>query len=45
VNGGSPVAVIIEPWRAHPLAWIHRGEARSTRMNFIIWLVVGGIIG
>jgi D-alanine-D-alanine ligase-like ATP-grasp enzyme len=29
VNGGSPVAVMIEPWRAHPLAWIHRGEARA----------------
>jgi hypothetical protein len=23
------VAVIIEPWRAHPLAWIHRGEGRA----------------
>ena len=22
-------AVVIEPWRAHPLAWIHRGEARA----------------
>ena len=22
-------AVIVEPWRAHPLAWIHRGEARA----------------
>jgi D-alanine-D-alanine ligase-like ATP-grasp enzyme len=21
--------VVIEPWRAHPLAWIHRGEARA----------------
>ena len=21
--------VIIEPWRAHPLAWIHRGEGRA----------------
>jgi len=23
------VIVVIEPWRAHPLAWIHRGEARA----------------
>ena len=22
-------AVVIEPWRVHPLAWIHRGEARA----------------
>lgn len=22
-------AVVVEPWRAHPLAWIHRGEARA----------------
>jgi D-alanine-D-alanine ligase-like ATP-grasp enzyme len=21
--------VVVEPWRAHPLAWIHRGEARA----------------
>jgi D-alanine-D-alanine ligase-like ATP-grasp enzyme len=21
--------VVIEPWRVHPLAWIHRGEARA----------------
>lgn len=21
--------VVIEPWRTHPLAWIHRGEARA----------------
>lgn len=26
---GVPVTVLIEPWRAHPLAWIHRGEARA----------------
>jgi len=25
----APVAVVLEPWRAHPLAWIHRGEARA----------------
>jgi len=23
------LVVVIEPWRAHPLAWIHRGEARA----------------
>lgn len=23
------VTILIEPWRAHPLAWIHRAEARS----------------
>jgi D-alanine-D-alanine ligase-like ATP-grasp enzyme len=28
VNRGSTV-VIVEPWRPHPLAWIHRGEARA----------------
>jgi D-alanine-D-alanine ligase-like ATP-grasp enzyme len=31
VSGGASVAVMIEPWRAHPLAWIHRGEARALR--------------
>ena len=25
----KPVVVIREPWRADPLAWIHRGEARA----------------
>jgi D-alanine-D-alanine ligase-like ATP-grasp enzyme len=30
VSGASAV-VVIEPWRAHPLAWIHRGEARALR--------------
>lgn len=25
----ATVAILIEPWRAHPLAWIHRAEARS----------------
>ena len=29
MSGGPSVAVMIEPWRAHPLAWIHRGEARA----------------
>jgi D-alanine-D-alanine ligase-like ATP-grasp enzyme len=29
VSGGPSVAVMIEPWRAHPLAWIHRAEARA----------------
>ena len=29
MSGGPPVAVVIERWRAHPLAWIHRGEARA----------------
>jgi D-alanine-D-alanine ligase-like ATP-grasp enzyme len=23
------ITVLFEPWRAHPLAWIHRGEARA----------------
>jgi len=23
------ITVLIEPWRAHPLAWIHRAEARA----------------
>ena len=23
------ITVLLEPWRAHPLAWIHRGEARA----------------
>ncbi|MGB8436536.1 MAG: ATP-grasp domain-containing protein [Burkholderiales bacterium] len=22
-----PLTLLVEPWRAHPLAWIHRGEA------------------
>ena len=26
---GASTAVVIEPWRAHPLSWIHRGEARA----------------
>jgi len=25
----SSITVLIEPWRAHPLAWIHRAEARA----------------
>jgi D-alanine-D-alanine ligase-like ATP-grasp enzyme len=29
VIGPSTAAVVIEPWRPHPLAWIHRGEARA----------------
>jgi len=24
---GVPLTLLVEPWRAHPLAWIHRGEA------------------
>ena len=28
-RGASAVVVVREPWRAHPLAWIHRAEARS----------------
>jgi len=26
---GASTAVVVEPWRAHPLSWIHRGEARA----------------
>jgi len=29
VNGKPSATIVIEPWRAHPLAWIHRGEARA----------------
>jgi len=25
----SPLTVLIEPWRVHPLAWLHRAEARA----------------
>ncbi len=28
-GNGATAVVMIEPWRAHPLAWIHRGEARA----------------
>jgi len=24
-----PLTVLIDPWRAHPLAWLHRAEARA----------------
>lgn len=27
--GGTKITVLIEPWRAHPLTWIHRAEARA----------------
>lgn len=30
MNGnGACAVVVLEPWQAHPLAWIHRGEARA----------------
>ena len=29
MSGKRSTTILIEPWRAHPLAWIHRGEARA----------------
>jgi hypothetical protein len=27
--GAGAVTVLMDAWRAHPLAWIHRAEARG----------------
>jgi D-alanine-D-alanine ligase-like ATP-grasp enzyme len=35
------VVVVREPWRAHPLAWIHRAEARSIARELGARLICG----
>ncbi len=39
----KPVVVVREPWRAHPLAWIHRAEARSIARELGAPLVSGQV--
>ena len=38
-----PVVVVREPWRPHPLAWIHRAEARSIARELGVRLVSGEV--
>ena len=35
--------MVCEPWRAHPLAWIHRAEARSIARELHAQLVSGKV--
>src|SRR5581483_12525075 len=35
----EPLVVVREPWRAHPLAWIHRAEARGIARELGVGMV------
>jgi D-alanine-D-alanine ligase-like ATP-grasp enzyme len=39
----EPLIVVCEPWRAHPLAWIHRAEARSIARELRAPLISGQV--